>query len=168
MSNYEYDLPQTGDVWDAYERGSEAEFELHLDAKQERAFDRGEWRGPDWRPEKRVKRADANRDRGQTLAWRTAVLDRADGCVAHANPADCSDRFHAHHVLPQQLLRIKHPAQVWNPLVGACLCDGAHDQFHRGRLVIVREMLPLDVWMHCTMLEPLYMGKHYPARSEAA
>lgn len=124
---------------DALERYRRDELAEHVQAAAEQDEHR-----TDWKPPPRVKRT-ATRPSVESKAWREAILDRDQGCVVHANPADCGEGWQAHHVVPQQVLRRERAEAIWNPLSGMCVCGLVHRQHHAGRVPIPYEAIPLAV-----------------------
>ncbi len=144
-------------IEDANQRFREDEEYAALDAKHERAFDNS-----DPKPAPRVKRSNAPRpDR----LWWERVLERDQGCCVHSNPADCSDGFQAHHVIPQQTLRREAPSWLWEPLVGMGVCGLAHRQHHNRTRPIERAEIPAQVVAFLVFQLGFgpYLDRHYPA-----
>lgn len=115
----------------------------------------------DWKPPPRLKRKDT-RPSAESKAWRNAVLDRDQGCLVHANPAECSEGWQAHHVVTQQVLRREQPGALWDPLSGMCVCGLAHRQHHASRVLILHVAIPLAVRAFLTEQGfGSYLYRHY-------
>jgi hypothetical protein len=142
---------------DAQERHELHEQDEARRARDERAFDFH----PDPRPARRVKRS--NTPRPDRL-WRERVLERDQGCCIHTNPADCSDSWQAHHVVPQQELRRTFPEALWNPASGMGVCGLAHRQHHNRVRPIELDEIPLTVrdYLQGCGYGP-FIERHYPA-----
>src|SRR5262245_3767922 len=113
MTEHEHAEPDYGTTADAdyrmrREQQVEREHRIGLEAA-ERLSEHRPVR-PDPKPAPRTTRRVAGRTAAQEgRHWRDAVLDRDSGCVVHSNPADCAEGWHAHHVVPQQVLRRERP-----------------------------------------------------------
>lgn len=157
MSNYEYEQPREG-LEDLYARHDEREYMEYLRAREERERD---FRGPDPRPPKAMKRAYQPK---AERAFRDLVVDR-DGCVVHDNPKDCEWPPQAHHVLPQQFMRRNGlGALLWDPRLAVGLCAKAHRQHHNGVRRLRLSEIPAEVvrFIHGLGHSP-YLERHYLA-----
>lgn len=158
----EINLPDPADAdWEH----QQSEWDLHLRAVADREIEERAHR-TDWKPPKRLTRADVARKYRPGIAWKLAVLERDQGCVYHHNPVYCAEGWHAHHVVTQQELRRTHPEILWHPLSGVGLCGKAHRRHHSGYEPVPYDLLPLTV---VDFLGGLgysgYLIRHYPARA---
>lgn len=96
----------------------------------------------------------------------------------------CSYPLDAHHLIPKSWIKREltlPPEEIveiaWNPLIGAPLCRGAHNQVEQGTAYIFRDELEPDLIAFCerfdaehsdqrSLLERLYLES--PERSEVA
>lgn len=82
-------------------------------------------------------------DREARLDFKIAVLATDGRCVVHDDPADCDGDFAAHHTVTQQQLRkAGREDLLWDPRVGATVCEVAHRRHHRGIQRIPLSKLP--------------------------
>lgn len=155
------------------DRDRDSEYDEHLrhlaDVRRERL---AEHVTPDPKPDKRVTREEARKAGAlnwwqgmEPRLWRDAVLERDQGCIVHRNPAECSEGWQAHHVVPQQQLRRGHAEALWNPLSGVGVCGKAHRQHHSGYRIIRYDELPQDIVDHLNGLGYSgYLLRHYEIR----
>lgn len=88
-------------------------------------------------------------EKESALAWKMHVTRRSEGrCVVSGEAA-----AHAHHVLPQQLLRRRarelavDPAWLlWDVRNGIAVSEDTHRRHHNGRAPIPRSVLPQCVF----------------------
>jgi len=159
------DLPEPdyGDGQDAYARFRQHEHLEHLLTQENRrheALTEHRPARPDPKPAKREKR-------GATpplVAWKLTVLERDQGCQVHTNPADCSDGWQAHHVVPQQILRRAVVTEaLWDPRSGMGVCGLAHRQHHtRVRPILFTEIPTVCVEYLSGLGFGAWLERHYP------
>ena len=125
------------------------EHELDDDRKTQELL-AGEHR-TDWKPAKRLTRADVWRKHRPSIAWKLAVLERDQGCCVHSNPAECGEDgrgqlWVSHHVVYQQELRRNRPELLWHPLSGMGVCGLAHTRHHNRSRPIRQAEIPPQVF----------------------
>lgn len=163
MSDWEHESSLDGPSFMAEEQAIEDDRERAL---EERALD--ECR-TDFKPARRMSKAEARGARNVPLEWRLAVLDRDQGCLVHDDPAVCELPFQAHHVCLAQVLRREFPEALWNPLAGMGVCSLAHRQHHNRVRPILLDEVPVEVVAYLTEhgFGP-WLHRHYPQRQVAA
>ncbi len=151
IHEWEAPLARAGDSEQRYREDEEY---AALDHRREMAF-----HNADPKPAPRVKRRNAPRP---DKLWRERVLERDQGCRVHANPADCSDGWQAHHVVPQQVLRRERPGILWDVSAGIGVCGLAHRQHHaRTRPIALSEIPPSVVAFLRSHGFADYLDRHY-------
>lgn len=119
-----------------------------------------------------MKRRLSPHERESAREWKIAVMERSGGrCVVSGERGE-----HAHHVLPQQLLRRRaktlgvDPAWLlWDARCGILLSEETHRRHHNGRAPIPHEYLPAGAFEFAyTYGLGWYLAKHYPAEEQAA
>lgn len=129
---------------DAYDRFRDGErHEAEFAREMGRLDRRDEFRGPDPRPAKRLRKRDVP---APDHTWRESVFER-DGfnCPVHDDPKDCEWPPAAHHVVLAQLLRRDgHINAVYARAAGMTVCSRAHRQHHNRVRPIFLDEIPAE------------------------
>lgn len=143
----------------------EAEWDEHQRSLEQTRVDRlREHVTPDPKPAARVKRAQAPKP---AELWRELIFARDQGCVAHANPSDCTLPIQFHHCIDQKTLRklgLIHA--LWSTRIGICVCYGAHRRHTSAVERIPRECLPDEVisFIEDDLKLGYLLERYHPAR----
>lgn len=77
------------------------------------------------------------------LDFKVAVLALDAGCVAESSDSECEGDLQAHHCVTQQQLRKAGLDEyLWDPRVGAAVCERHHRRHHNRREPIRLGALP--------------------------
>jgi hypothetical protein len=87
----------------------------------------------------------------ESLDFKVAVLAVDGGCVAASEESPCDGELQAHHAITQQQLRRAGlDAYLWDPDVGAALCERHHRRHHSRREPVRLAALPERVFRFAT------------------